>query len=170
MKSPFSRTLKMMSRFAVAGVSFSFLFNKDKSVLNFLIALLGLYFISDLTFYLPFLDECYLPMPLAEIKSENQNEKVELELNNLPPNTKIVFWAAEKKDVNFPNPLLAYIDTKNLGMSQSDENGNAKVLVHCPGSYFVRNRKLLPKHIHYRYELKEFPGMYSRVYTKYVNC
>jgi hypothetical protein len=171
MNTPISRRIKMFSRFFLAAVSFSFIFNKTKTPLNFITALVGFYYLFNLQFYLPFLDEGYFPLEFTQPVEITNVNKIKVELKNLPPNTKVIFWAAEESATSFLNPLDAYSNTKNVGISKTNENGFAELQVRCPSRYFIpKGNRLLPKHVHYRYELSEFPGMYSQVYTKNVEC
>jgi hypothetical protein len=170
MNTPIARRIKMFSRFFLAAVSFSFLFNEKKSPLNFVIALVGFYYLFNLQFYLPFLDEGYFPLKIQNNENKLQNGKITVELKNLPANTTVVFWAAKENKDSFLNPFDAYSQTENVGVSKTDENGIVQLKVDCPGMYFVKGSRQLPKHIHYRYESSEFPGLYSQVYTKNVNC
>lgn len=163
--------IKMFSRVLIIFASVSFLFLKDKSLFNFLIGLVGLYYLYDLTFYLPFLDTTYFPditVPFQSTATET------VEIKNLPPNTRVVYWAASTR-LNgevYENPLDAYKDSNNKGYVLSDSEGTAVLLLDCPSVYKVGKfmKKELPKHVHYRYELAEFPGLYSRVFTKNMEC
>lgn len=170
MNTPIARRIKMFSRFFLAAVSFSFLFNKTKSPFNFVIALVGFYYLFNLQFYLPFLDEGYFPLKIQQTENQLQIGKIAVELKNLPANTIVLYWAAKENKDSFLNPLDAYSQTENVGVSKTDIKGTVQLKVDCPGSYFVKSSRQLPKHIHYRYELSEFPGMYSQVYTKNVSC
>jgi hypothetical protein len=161
----------MFTRFIIIVACLSFFVSETKSVFNFLIGLIGLYSLYDSTFYLPFLDTTYFP----DITSPFPNTATErVEIQNLPPNTKVVYWAA-KSNVNsnvLKTPLDAYKSSENKGFVLSDSDGNATLLLDCPASYIVGKigKRELPKHVHYRYELSQFPGLYSRVFTKNLVC
>lgn len=163
--------IKMFSRLIIVFACLSFLFFENKSVFNFIIGLIGIYYLYDLTFYLPFLDTSYFPdviKPFPNTATQN------VEIKNLPPNSKVIYWAA-KSNVNYDiieTPLDAYKNSENKGFVIADANGKAILLLDCPVSYKVGKfrMKQLPKHVHYRYELSEFPGLYSRVFTKNLEC
>ena len=162
--------IKMFSRLIVALGAVSFLFMEKKSIFNFIIALVGLYYLYDLTFYLPFLDTAYFPdtsIPFSNTASQR------VEIKNLPPNARVVYWAANSA-INsvHENPLDAYKNSKNRGFVISNAEGTAVLLLDCPAPYKVGRfmQKVLPKHVHYRYELPDFPGMYSKVFTKNMSC
>ena len=143
--------------------------------ISILIGLSGLYFAFNRDFYLPFLGPTVIPVTLATKKVDNL---INVQLKNLPPNTKVIYWAAISTNVstNDPigDPITAYKDYTNSGMAISSSNGDLTVQIECPSKYNVSKFKVftktLPKHIHYRYELPEYPGMFSKVFTQIVDC
>ena len=159
---------KMLSRFILTLASSSFFLMKEKNVIYFIIALIGMYYLFDLTFYLPFLDEAYIPFSINTQKINNFVD-ASVQLDNLPPNTQI-YWAAKKESNIFTNPLDAYLETPNTGVATTNNAGSVIIKIQCPGTYLVNKNMELPKHIHYRYALSKFPGMYSKVFTKNVIC
>jgi uncharacterized membrane protein YuzA (DUF378 family) len=132
------------------------------------IGLSALYFMFNRDYYLPFLGSCVIPVsggkPEGELKS--------IPLTGLPPNTNVIFWAAKSNKNKIPNPMDAYGDFSNSGITQSDKNGNAVLQVNCPAAYTVSKfgvmKRDLPKHVHYRYELPQYRGIFSSVMTKYI--
>jgi hypothetical protein len=120
-------------------------------------------------FYLPFLGPAVIPIQDKKLTGKI----IDVTINNLPPNTRIVFWGANESDGVFQDPLSAYSGYSNSGVSISDQNGNATIQINCPSEYYVNKfgiRKKLDKHIHYRTESPKFPGLFSSVKTHYIQC
>lgn len=148
---------------------------KNKTISNLFnigIAIVALYYLFNRDFYLPFLGPTVIPV----VKSSQDTEKedmISVELNNLPPNTNVIYWASLKSEKAFEDPILAYRDYSNSGIARSDKTGNATLKIICPAPYYIIKfgikEKLLQRHIHYRYELPNYRGIYSRVYTKYID-
>jgi uncharacterized membrane protein YuzA (DUF378 family) len=111
--------------------------------------------------YLPFLGEAVMPNPKSDFTPEG--ELISKNIYNLPPNTKVVYWAAQSANKIINNPYDAYGDYSNHGVTTSDNNGNAILKVRAPAQYRVGMKGKLPKHIHYRYWTQN--GMASRLYT-----
>jgi hypothetical protein len=137
-------------------------------ILAFLIGLSAAYFIFDRDFYLPFLGKCVIPIGTQR---ETKNLKPVV-LKNLPPNTNVIFWAAKGgKDIS-ANPFDAYGDYANSGIAKTNGKGEVIVEIACPVEYNVSKfgliNKTLKRHIHYRYELPKYRGMFSKVHTKYL--
>ena len=135
--------------------------------------------------YLPFLGDTALPASLLQATSP-VNGNVSMTLTGLPPHAKVVYWAALPRtraaDGSMTNPaepvgpIQAYGEYTNGGVTIVRHDGTALLTFVCPQSYHI-NRigfdKILPKHVHYRYELagsSGSPGMMSRVFTQKVNC
>lgn len=128
-------------------------------------------------FYLPFLGKCAFP---SQIKTNNSNvtliKKVDVRLNNLPPNTNIVYWAAKQSNSIINDYIDAYKSSRNVGMTKTDNNGTVTIQIDCPAQYKVPMygipgfEKTLERHIHYRYALPEYEGMFSKVYTQKIDC
>jgi hypothetical protein len=120
-------------------------------------------------YYLPFLGPTVIPIK----ERETVGKLVDIVIDNLPPNTRILYWAANESDKHFDDPIQAYSGYGNSGVSKSDETGKVTIRVNCPSEYsvgkFMMNKKL-DKHIHYRIESSRFPGLFSGVKTKYVQC
>jgi hypothetical protein len=133
-------------------------------VLSLSVGLAAIYFLFDRDFYLPFLGKCVIPVGTQR---ETKDLKQVL-LNNLPPNTHIIYWAAKSGSPEIaPNPMDAYADYSNSGIVKTNENGQATINIACPIAYNVHYKRLR-KHLHYRYELPEYRGMFSKVYTKFL--
>ena len=116
--------------------------------------------------FLPFLGRTVMPQPMTEYKpTGNVITKV---IDNLPPNVKVIYWAALPSDKIIDNPNDAYGDYSNQGVTISDANGVATLQVLKPPSYkipFYNDpfKGTLEPHIHYRYWTS--PGMTSSLYT-----
>lgn len=137
-----------------------------------IITIIGVYWMFNRDYYLPFLGQCAMPPSLIqEVPQEKVDRKIPVQLNNLPPNTQILYWAATPGFTDTSGPKEVYGNYKNSGITFSNESGIAFARVDCPSNYSVGLLKMkLSKHIHYRYALPEYPGLYSPVYTANVNC
>ncbi len=154
------------------------IFGQGKGFIYILIALAAMYKLKLETF-LPFLDWCAFPTDtLSQTYPVDAN--AELTLFNLPPNAKIVYWAAEsdssttpsdsEDDEESPSPYDAYGEYSNSGIVQADSNGEALLKLRCPKNYSVGKiiKYKLPKHVHYRYEIS--PAIFSKVFTQEIEC
>ena len=148
---------------------------KNKTILNvFNIGLIGiaLYYLFNRDFYLPFLGPAVIPV--AKIEPQQQENMINVNLNNLPPNTTVIYWASQKSEGTFKDPMIAYKDYLNSGIATSDQLGNINIKISCPSPYYVSKfgikNKLLKRHVHYRYELPNYKGIYSSVHTKYIEA
>ena len=148
---------------------------KNKTISNLFnigIAIVALYYLFNRDFYLPFLGPAVIPIIQSsqEIKKE---DLINVKLSNLPPNTNVIYWASLKSEKDFENPIVAYQDYSNSGIEKTDATGNVNIKVVCPSPYYVPKfgikKQLLQRHVHYRYELPNYKGVYSRVYTQYID-
>ena len=146
---------------------------KNKTISNvFNIGIIGiaLYYLFNRDFFLPFLGPAVIPVAKIENKIDNM---INVNLNNLPPNTTVIYWASEKSEGAFDDYVSAYKDYGNSGIATSDQQGNANIKVVCPATYYITKfgikKKLLNRHVHYRYELPDYKGIYSSVYTKNID-
>jgi len=153
----------------VGALNYLFMASNSKNVIfiimSVFIGLAGLYFFLDRDFYLPFLGPSALGTFERKFNLNMLNNKVKVKMTGLPPNKKIIYWAAGSNKTDFSNPIDAY-STGSSGFANSDSDGEATIEVDYPAGYRVPTRTL-KSHIHYRYEL-DFPGLYSRVYTWYI--
>lgn len=139
-----------------------------------LIGLSALYFIFNRDYYLPFLGKCVIPVGP---KKTTENLK-KIKLSGLPPNSYVIYWGAKPNKTYsevFPNPMDAYKDYSNSDIGKTDNNGDIIIELECPSEYIVSKfgiRKQLRRHIHYRFELPKYKGLFSKVYTKNLdaNC
>lgn len=168
--------LEMIGKFllTVGGIFYANqLFNKTNNLSKLLggvLLLVSIYFMLNRDFYLPFLGKCAIP-PNVINKAAISNGDISVKLSGLPPKTQIVYWASLPSSEIINDPQLAYGDYKNSGTIETNENGDATVRIACPGNYSVGTlKKVLNKHLHYRYALVEYPGLYSRIYTAKVEC
>ncbi len=145
-------------------------------LLAFMIGICALYFAFDRDYYLPFLGKSVIPIIKDGFDKTNSNNLKEIKLTNLPPNTRILYWAAKSV---YPTTgevdWRVYNDYSNSGVVQSDIIGNTIVKIECPVEYNVPlflglGKKRLKRHLHYRYEIPGQTGLFSRVYTKYIEC
>jgi uncharacterized membrane protein YuzA (DUF378 family) len=132
----------------------------------------ALYFIFNRDYYLPFLGKCAIPI---ESKKKLENTK-NMKIAGLPPNTVVLVWGAQESNEIFKNPYEAYGKYENTVVTKSDEKGNVSVDLPCPAPYYVSKfgliKRRIKRHIHYRYQLPNYDGLFSRVYTKNLdeNC
>lgn len=120
-------------------------------------------------FYLPFLGQTVVPLLNESHQVALGASKTTVQLKGLPPKSRVIFWAAMPGKDTLSNPMEAYADYSNSGAAMSDANGNASLQLNCPMQYKVHN-KTLYKHLHYRFEDPKMKGMFSRVYTKKMDC
>ena len=117
--------------------------------------------------FLPFLGHTVMPKPMSEY-TPSGNNIITKRIENLPPNVKVIYWAALPSDKIVDNPKDAYGEYTNQGITTSDANGVAILKVQKPTSYkvpFINSpfNTTLESHIHYRYW--ESPGMASSLFT-----
>ncbi len=178
--------LTIITKLVVAGTAVGILvyalvhrneLSKNAMIVQIAIGMCGLFLLSQRDFYLPFLGECAIPVPESHstIDSSTMKRSKMISLTvDVPPKTKVVYWAANDSKLNAVgvlSPQQAYGDFQNSGMVVSDQNGTAVLKIASPASYSVGSifgKREIPKHVHYRYELPEFRGMFSRVFTKYI--
>ena len=142
----------------------------------FMIGICALYFAFDRDYYLPFLGKSVIPIIKDNRSSPNLKE---IKISNLPPNTRILYWAAKSAssigDATGELDWRVYNDYSNSGVVQSDIIGNTIVKIEFQVEYNVPLflgicKKRLKRHLHYRYEIPGQTGLFSRVYTKYIEC
>jgi uncharacterized membrane protein YuzA (DUF378 family) len=137
-------------------------------VISILIGVSALCFLFNRDYYLPFLGEVIIP--IGPKKSTENLTKIKL--SGLPPNTTIIAWGAQNDKLTFDNPYDAYGNYSNTEITQSNENGEAFVELSCPSEYYVSKfgmQRRLDRHIHYRYQYPKYKGMFSKIYTKYLD-
>jgi hypothetical protein len=137
-------------------------------VIGVIIGLSALYFLFNRDFYLPFLGPTVMPIIKPQVETPDM---IPYTLTNLPPNTTIVYWAADKGDMVFADPISAYSNYANSGISKTDDRGNVTIKIKCPAPYKVGRfwKRQLPQHFHYRYETS-YPGLFSPVFTQDFKC
>lgn len=137
--------------------------------IGILIGLAGLYFVFNRDYYLPFLGKSVIPIGP---KKPTENLK-KIKLSGLPPNTNVLSWASKESSNDFDDYISAYGDYANTDISKTNDKGYVTVELPCPSAYYVSKfgikKTRLERHIHFRYELPKYKGVFSRVYTKYLN-
>jgi len=148
---------------------FGFMGDYYMYVMSLLIGVSALYFVFDRDYYLPFLG--YTVMPIQMSKPVGDIKKIIL--NNLPSNVNVIAWGAKNGEKVYDNPYDAYGEYGNTFVGKTDSKGEVTVELPCPSEYYVTKfgvmNKKLSKHIHYRYEMPKYKGLFSRVYTRYVS-
>ena len=131
------------------------------------IALIGLYFLFNRNYYLPFLGPTVIPIP----EGPPPKNLINMTLHNLPKNTRIIYWAANPSDKISEDPFNAYNSYENSGVGKTDSDGTIVMRLACPGKYKVgKFKRLLKRHVHFRYEHPVYKGMFSKVFTTLVDC
>lgn len=140
---------------------------------SLILSLFALFFlimtsVFDRNYYLRFLNRSIFPTGLlvAE-KGEKKKEGKEHYEMTFPQhkNTKIIYWAS--KSGSFSHPKEAYGDYTNGGVTMTDGNGVAQLILdENPGEYIVPYIGLLKPHIHYRFV--ETNGMLGEVRTYFL--
>lgn len=143
-----------------------------------IVGVLSLVAMFNRDLYLPFLGSAVLPESLlvapsgGGVTQKPQPNSLLVQLKNLPPNAKILYWAAESVDPRDSTVLMwnnAYKDFANSGVVVSDASGMATIMVHKPQEYKVYKfgiPMIIKPHIHYRYVISK--SMLSKVYTVYL--
>jgi hypothetical protein len=174
----FAKILLILGAFAY---SYSKIFDKDLFSFNqtfaniITVLILGsvIYHVLQRDYYLPFLGPTVIPVP-SQTDGLVTGQLVEVSLSDMPANTRVLFWAAKSNlDGPWSNPIDAYRGYNNSGLAKTDDQGNVTIKINCPSDYKISKfgfDKNLEKHVHYRYELPKYPGMFSSVKTKYINC
>lgn len=141
-------------------------------LLSILIGLSAIYFMFNRDYYLPFLGYSVIPVGSQTTKSVENLTKIKL--SGLPPNTTVIAWGSQNANKIFDNPLDAYGDYQNTEIKKTDNKGDVIIELPCPAEYYVNKFGLmqtkLNKHIHYRYELPQYKGLFSRIYTRYLDA
>jgi uncharacterized membrane protein YuzA (DUF378 family) len=155
--------------FAISKINlFSYLTENIEKTIHILIGLSAVILIFNRDYYLPFLGECAIPI-INTTEDKSKRNLIKTTIKNLPPNVKLIYWAAKPGEIK-NDPLLAYSDFSNSGIIITNDKGEAEIEYECPSEYKIKKSgKTLPKHIHFRYVNPKYPGLISRVYTKYLD-
>jgi hypothetical protein len=133
------------------------------------ILIVAVFHLVQRDYYLPFLGPTVIPIK----ESETVGKLIDVKLTGLPANTRVLYWAANESENTFNNPLEAYRGYGNSGLTKTNEKGDVVIRMNCPSDYYVSKfgfNKHLQRHVHYRVESSRFPGLFSSVRTKYVDC
>ena len=142
--------------------------------ISLLIGLCGLYYLFNRDYYLPFLGPAVIPTPTFGEKEKLSGNLTSVKLYNLPPNTNVIFWAAKSSEMTIETSLEAYSgNSANSGIVKTNDKGEAIISINCPAPYKITQlgfvKSTLKSHVHYRYEIPEYKGIYSRVMTKFID-
>jgi hypothetical protein len=148
-----------------------------------IVGLLAILVLLNRDVYLPFMASTVLPSVFlsspnqinTDVIQEMRPEEVSIKIDNLPPLTKVFYWAAESEDPRQPALINsakdAYGNYTNSGTTISNKDGIAIAVLKCPQKYNT-NKIIYPfvhhRHLHYRYTLGH--GMLSRVFTHKIRC
>jgi hypothetical protein len=137
-----------------------------QDVWTLLAAFAVLYLALDREMYLYFLDQAAFPCEPMQPK-EPDHADTEIRIENLRPDSNVVFWAAEASEEIVSNPWKAYGTNSNSGVARSDAHGTVVLRVRKPASYSTPMGKTLNPHVHYR--VCDRPGMLGAVRTIQVD-
>ncbi len=143
----------------------------DQNIQRVIFVLVGfsaLILMFNRNFYLPFLGETVLPQSLLNKDNKPNIGTFSIEVK-VEPNVRVIYWASETTKDILP-VSAAYGEFLNSGITTSDKNGIAKLVLRKPSSYTVKKglfKKTLKPHIHYRYSLPN--GLMSEIKTVYIN-
>jgi len=146
-------------------------FKNFQVITNFMKLLIGLsaaYFLFNRDYYLPFLGPTAIPAGATKSTTNLKRFK----LTGLPPNTTVLSWAATESDEILDSYTKAYGDYSNTDIGKTNQNGELMINLQCPSSYHVNKfgiNKLLKRHIHYRYQLPNKKGLFSKVHTVFLD-
>lgn len=134
------------------------------SLVYLIIGIAGAVLFMQRDTYLPFLGPMAIPCLLEPKKQDKTDTKVTVKV---PPNSKVIYWAA-LPGMNPKNDFYTnYGDYSNSGIAVANEKGEAVLEVKKPSRYTVGwFGKVLEPHIHYRFCKKN--GMVSRIETVFV--
>lgn len=144
----------------------SYIFSKYDKFIYILIGISALYLLFNRDTYLPFLGWSAFPGHTLQVSSSDK-ANLSIRVPAYENAVKVVYWAANpgKKIIN--NPITAYTDTSNFGVSEVEQDGTAILYFQCPQQYKVCGHTL-DKHIHYRSIMND--GMLSPVETVNIHC
>jgi len=135
-------------------------------IFSVLISLASLYIYSIMKeLYLPFLNETIIPEKMIKlIKPKKSNFTIEV---NVPPNSKVMYWAAKKiEGKSNPTVSEAYDNYSNGGIIKSNSEGKTKLHFNQGSGYEKHGKGYISRHVHYRYILEDSAFM-SKIYTVY---
>lgn len=119
---------------------------------------------SDRTTYLPFLGAAVFPT--SALKATTPPNVAASVVVRAPAGvTHVVYWAAEPGVSQ--TPWAAYGSFENAGVVEVLAGGATLYLPRCPGTYKVRRRGAIPRHVHYRFVSN---GILGDVMTVPVDC
>lgn len=162
---------KILLSMLLFGAIYNFLMSINtcgiNKIINLFIAASALMVIKR-DYFLPFLGEAVIPNGVLET-SQPKDANIGVVVN-VPPSTKVIYWAAESSDEINQTPWKAYNKYSNSGVAISDENGQATLKFREPAVYMKPSmfglEKQLQPHVHFRYAKTN--GMFSRVETIFI--
>ena len=137
--------------------------NSVEDTVYVMVGLCGLLLLLHRDTYLPFLGPAVYPTPNEDKVPIISGNSTKVTIKKLPPNIKVVYWAAQSSLSVWPNPTDAYGNYSNMGIGTSNKDGELEVTIATPASYVVKMRGELKPHLHYRTWCHD--GMMSPVKT-----
>lgn len=141
---------------------FSFQSNFEKYFYIF-VGIIALIIMFNKNTWLPFLGPSVLPHTLVSLKKNNGNTTIKVIVK---PNSKVAYWTTTPSLNMNRNVFMAYEDYSNSGVVQSNENGEALLVINKGTGYNVPTGKYIKPHVHYR-EITSDLGMMGPVKTVY---
>ena len=142
------------------------IFSKYDKFIYILVGISAIYLAVNRDTYLPFLGWSAFPGHALKVSSPNKSN-LAIRVPAYEHALKVVYWASNPGKEIINNPISAYTNTSNFGVSDVEQDGTAVLHFECPQQYKVYGRTL-DKHIHYRSIMKD--GMLSPIETVNVNC
>jgi len=105
-------------------------------------------------------------MSMGANSFQHHDKRISIRVENLIPNTHIVYFAAKKAriDGHLPSHVLAYKGFDNAGVASVDGNGVAVIRLDCPRIYRNEDGNVYPRHFHFKY----FGTDNERLHTRHV--
>ena len=143
------------------------LLGKADVAVYIIVGMCAIYLATDLGYFLPFLSPSAIPDGALSPKVPD-GATVSVQVY-APPNSKVMYWAAESDRVAAETPRIAYKEYENAGVAVSNALGKALLKVRPPVGYqvgFGPFRRTIKPHIHYR--VGTTGGIFGRVQTVFI--
>jgi len=151
--------------------AFSSLFGNSRNTVEIIIYIIvfisALIIMMNRTTWLPFLGCTVMPKMSKTPPTTSTVDTTSELITDLPPNTRVIYWASKPSPEVVSNPEDAYGDYSNFGIGDTDSKGDITVTLSQPSEYKVPIIGKLSRHIHYRYWLSD--GLLSKVYTHKID-
>lgn len=119
-----------------------------EKTLYVLVGLSAIFLLFRRETYLPMTGEMAIAPFLSVDYKPTIDEPLIYTIENLPPDTRVIYWTSKGLLKNNLNPLYIYADYFYTGITTVDENGKAELFTEKP---LILNDKQLPTYLNYRY-------------------